>query len=145
MLFRSTLGVNGGYTQKDVTEVARVFTGWTIKQPRQGGGFEYEGRMHEPGDKIVLGQTIPQGGEGEGKKVLEMLARHPATAKFISTKLAQRFVSDNPPPALVERMAQTFLKSDGDIRGRSPVRCGWPRPPRGRPGSRRSERGKSQP
>ncbi|MGH9493043.1 MAG: DUF1800 family protein [Terriglobales bacterium] len=111
-----TLGVNGGYTQKDVTEVARVFTGWTIKQPRQGGGFEYEGRMHEPGDKVVLGQTIEQGGEGEGKKVLEMLARHPSTAKFVSTKLAQRFVSDNPPPALVERMAQTFLKSDGDIR-----------------------------
>lgn len=111
-----TLGVNGGYTQKDVTEVARVFTGWTIKQPRQGGGFEYEGRMHEPGDKIVLGQTIHDGGEGEGKKVLEMLARNPATAKFISTKLAQRFVSDAPPPALVDRMAQTFLKTDGDIR-----------------------------
>ncbi len=111
-----TLGVNGGYTQKDVTEVARVFTGWTIRQPRQGGGFEYEGRMHEPGDKGVLGQTIPDGGEGEGKKVLEMLARHPATAKFISTKLAQRFVSDAPPPALVDRMAQTFLKTDGDIR-----------------------------
>jgi len=111
-----TLGVNGGYTQKDVTEVARVFTGWTIRQPRQGGGFEYEGRMHEPGDKVVLGQTIPDGGEGEGKKVLEMLARNPATAKFVSTKLAQRFVSDAPPPALVDRMAQTFLKSDGDIR-----------------------------
>jgi uncharacterized protein (DUF1800 family) len=68
-----TLGVNGGYTQKDVTEVARVFTGWTIRQPRQGGGFEYEGRMHEPGDKVVLGQTIPDGGEGEGKKVLEIM------------------------------------------------------------------------
>lgn len=111
-----TLGVNGGYTQKDVTEVARVFTGWTIKQPRQGGGFDYEGRMHEPGDKVVLGQTIHDGGEAEGKKVLEMLARNPATAKFISTKLAQRFVSDAPPPALVDRMAQTFLKHDGDIR-----------------------------
>jgi uncharacterized protein (DUF1800 family) len=111
-----TLGVNGGYTQKDVTEVARVFTGWTIKQPRQGGGFDYEGRMHEPGDKVVLGQTIHDGGEGEGKKLLEMLARNPATAKFISTKLAQRFVSDAPPPALVDRMAQTFLKTDGDIR-----------------------------
>jgi uncharacterized protein (DUF1800 family) len=111
-----TLGVNGGYTQKDVTEVARVFTGWTIRQPRQGGGFDYEGRMHEPGDKVVLGQTIHDGGEGEGKKVLEMLARNPATARFVSTKLAQRFVSDAPPPALVDRMAQTFLKSDGDIR-----------------------------
>jgi uncharacterized protein (DUF1800 family) len=111
-----TLGVNGGYTQKDVTEVARVFTGWTIKQPRQGGDFDYEGRMHEPGDKVVLGQTIHDGGEGEGRKVLEMLARNLATAKFISTKLAQRFVSDAPPPALVDRMAQTFLKTDGDIR-----------------------------
>ena len=111
-----TLGVNGGYTQKDVTEVARVFTGWTIKQPRQGGGFEFEGRMHEPGDKVVLGQTIHDGGESEGKNVLELLARNPATAKFVCTKLAQRFVSDAPPPALVERMAQTFLKTDGDIR-----------------------------
>jgi uncharacterized protein (DUF1800 family) len=111
-----TLGVNGGYTQTDATEVARVVTGWTLTQPRQGGGFQYEGRMHEPGDKVVLGQTIHDGGEGEGKKVLEMLARNPATAKFISTKLAQRFVSDAPPPALVDRMAQTFLKTDGDIR-----------------------------
>jgi len=111
-----TLGVNGGYTQKDVTEVARVFTGWTIKQPRQGGGFQFEGHMHEPGDKVVLGQTIHDGGESEGKNVLEMLARNPATAKFVCTKLAQRFVSDAPPPALVDRMAQTFLKTDGDIR-----------------------------
>jgi uncharacterized protein (DUF1800 family) len=111
-----TLGVNGGYTQADVTQVARVFTGWTIKEPRRGGGFEFEERMHEPSDKIVLGQSIHSDGEGEGKKVLEMLAKHPSTAKFISTKLAQRFVSDTPPPALVDRMAQTFLKSDGDIR-----------------------------
>jgi uncharacterized protein (DUF1800 family) len=111
-----TLGVDGGYTQADVTEVAKVFTGWTMQQPRRGGSFTFDGRMHEPGDKMVLGQKISGGGEGEGKKVLEMLARHPATAKFISTKLAQRFVSDNPPPALVERMAQTFRKTDGDIK-----------------------------
>jgi len=111
-----TLGVNGGYTQKDVTEVARVFTGWTIKDPRQGGEFAFDERRHEPGSKVVLGQKISENGEKEGLKVLEMLSRHPSTARFISRKLAMRFVSDNPPDALVERMAQTFLKSDGDIR-----------------------------
>jgi uncharacterized protein (DUF1800 family) len=111
-----TLGVNGGYTQKDVTEVARVLTGWTLKQPRQGGGFIFEERMHEPGDKYVLGHRIKPGGEKEGREVLHLLAHHPATAKFISTKLAICFVSDNPPPALVNRMSQTFLKKDGDIR-----------------------------
>src|SRR5438132_2820569 len=111
-----TLGVNGGYTQKDVTEVARVLTGWTLKQPRQGGGFTFEARMHEPGDKFVLGHRIKPNGEKEGLEVLHILAHHPSTAKFISLKLATRFVSDNPPPALVDRMAQTFLKKDGDIR-----------------------------
>jgi uncharacterized protein (DUF1800 family) len=111
-----TLGVDGGYTQKDVTEVAKVFTGWTIRQPRQGGDFEFNARMHEPGKKHVLGHEIKEGGEGEGRQVLELLARHPATARFISRKLAMRFVSDNPPEALVERMAKTFEKSDGDIR-----------------------------
>ena len=111
-----TLGVNGGYTQKDVTEVARVFTGWTLKQPREGGGFTYEQRLHEPGDKMVLGHRIKPKGENEGREVLHLLARHPSTAKFICTKLAMRFVSDNPPPALVDRMTQTFLKKDGDIR-----------------------------
>ena len=110
-----TLGVNGGYTQKDVTEVARVFTGWTLKQPKQGGGFTFEERMHEPGDKIVLGHRIKSNGEKEGREVLQLLARHPSTAKFICTKLATRFVSDNPPPALVDRMSQTFLKKKGDI------------------------------
>src|SRR5438876_8776925 len=111
-----TLGVNGGYTQKDVTEVARCLTGWTLKQPKQGGGYTFEERMHEPGDKSVLGHRIKSGGEKEGREVLHILARHPSTAKFISTKLAIRFVSDNPSPALVDRMAQTFLKKDGDIR-----------------------------
>src|SRR5256712_4430935 len=110
-----TLGVNGGYTQKDVTEVARVFTGWTLKQPKQGGGFTFEERMHEPGDKIVLGHRIKCNGEKEGREVLHLLARHPATAKFICAKLAMRFVSDNPPPTLVDHMAQTFLKKKGDI------------------------------
>ncbi len=111
-----TLGVNGGYTQKDVTEVARVFTGWTLKQPREGGGFYFDERKHEPGAKVVLGHRIKTVGEKEGREVLHLLARNPATAKFICTKLAVRFVSDNPPPALVDRMAQTFLKKDGDIR-----------------------------
>ena len=110
-----TLGVNGGYTQRDVTEVARVLTGWTLKQPRQGGGFVFEERMHEPGEKRVLGHRIKSGGEKEGREVLRILAHHPSTAKFISTKLAMRFVSDDPPPALVDRMAQTFLKKNGDI------------------------------
>jgi len=111
-----TLGVNGGYTQEDVTEVARVLTGWTLKQPRQGGGFVFEERMHEPGEKRVLGHRIKSSGEKEGREVLHILAHHPSTAKFISTKLAMRFVSDDPPPALIERMTQTFLKKDGDIR-----------------------------
>jgi uncharacterized protein (DUF1800 family) len=111
-----TLGVNGGYTQRDVTEVARVLTGWTIDQPQKGGGFKFEEKMHEPGTKIVLGHKIKQHGEKEGIEVLHLLAHHPSTARFISTKLAMRFVSDDPPPALIDEMAQTFLKKGGDIR-----------------------------
>ncbi len=111
-----TLGVNGGYTQKDVTEVARVLTGWTLKPPKDGRGFTFDERRHEPGDKVVLGHRIKPNGEKEGLEVLHLLAHHPSTAKFVCTKLAMRFVSDNPPPALVDRMAQTFLKKDGDIR-----------------------------
>src|SRR5271165_2496506 len=111
-----TLSVNGGYSQKDVTEVAKAFTGWTIEQPRKGGDFRYEPRMHEPGDKFVLGHRIKQNGEQEGLEVLHLLAHNPKTAHFISQKLAMRFVSDDPPAALVDRMTQTFLKKDGDIR-----------------------------
>ena len=112
-----TLGVDGGYTQKDVTEVARCFTGWTIDRPQQGGKFTFNPRMHDNGEKVVLGVTIPAGGgESDGEKVLDILAHHPSTAHFISKKLAIRFVADNPPEALVARMAQTFLKTDGDIR-----------------------------
>jgi uncharacterized protein (DUF1800 family) len=110
-----TLGVNGGYTQADVTQVAKVFTGWTVEQPLRGGGFQFEERRHEPGSKTVLGKKISEGGEREGREVLHMLATNPATAAFISNKLAVRFVSDTPPPALVNRMAKTFLASDGDI------------------------------
>jgi len=111
-----TLGVNGGYTQHDVTEVARVFTGWTLETPYQGGGFIYRPRLHEPGDKVVLGHHIKEAGESEGMEVLNLLASQPATARFISTELAQRFVSDNPPPTLIDAMAKTYLKTDGDIR-----------------------------
>jgi uncharacterized protein (DUF1800 family) len=112
-----TLGVDGGYTQKDVTEVARCFTGWTIKNPQAGSTFTYNDRVHDKGEKIVLGMTIPAGGgKDDGEKVLDILARHPSTARFISKKLAQRFVADNPPQALLDRMAKTFLDTNGDIR-----------------------------
>jgi uncharacterized protein (DUF1800 family) len=111
-----TLSVNGGYSQKDVTEIAKVFTGWTIDQPKNGGGFRFDPRMHEPGNKTILGHKIKGNGEKEGLEVLRLLARHPKTAHFISQKLAMRFVADDPPPALVDRMTHTFLKKHGDIR-----------------------------
>lgn len=105
-----------GYTQKDVTEVAKVLTGWTIERPAMGAEYQFEERRHEPGAKQVLGKTIHEDGEKEGRQVLHMLATSPATAEFISNKLAVRFVSDTPPEALVERMAKSFLASDGDIK-----------------------------
>ena len=112
-----TLGVQGGYTQKDVHEIARAFTGWTITQPRQGGEFRFDPRMHDDGEKRVLGVTIPAGGgQKDGERVLDILAKHPSTAKFIATKLARRFVADQPPQALVDRAAARFRETDGDIR-----------------------------
>jgi uncharacterized protein (DUF1800 family) len=111
-----TLGVDGGYTQKDVTEVARCFTGWTIEKPREIAQFKFDEKVHDPAPKVVLGKKIHGGGMKDGEQVIDLLTKHPSTAKFISTKLARRFVSDNPPPALVERMAKTFQKSGGDIR-----------------------------
>jgi uncharacterized protein (DUF1800 family) len=112
-----TLGVDGGYTQQDVTEVARAFTGWTIDRPRLGGGFTFNKRLHDDGQKIVLGHIISRGGgERDGEEVLDLLAKHPSTARFIATKLARRFVSDTPPPALVDRVAARFRETDGDIR-----------------------------
>ena len=111
-----TLGVDGGYTQKDVTEVARCFTGWTIDKPRQYADFKFDDRLHDPDPKTVLGKKIHAGGMKDGEQVIDLLVHHSSTAKFISTKLARRFLSDTPPPALVNRMTQTFQSSDGDIR-----------------------------
>ncbi len=112
-----TLGVDGGYTQKDVQEVARCFTGWTLRNPRAGAEFFFGKFMHDDGEKTVLGKKIPAGGGvQDGYAVIHILATHPATAKFISTKLARKFVADNPSPALVNKMAQTFQKTEGDIR-----------------------------
>jgi uncharacterized protein (DUF1800 family) len=111
-----TLGVDGGYTQGDVVEVARAFTGWTIRLPRQGGGFRFEERWHAKGPKTVLRTRIDAGGERDGEGVLDLLASHPATARFIATKLARRFVADEPPPALVTRAAATFTATRGDLR-----------------------------
>jgi uncharacterized protein (DUF1800 family) len=105
-----------GYTQKDVTEVAKVLTGWTIDRPLRGGEYQFEPRRHEPGAKTVLGRTIEQSGEQEGLQVLHMLASSPATAEFVSRKLAVRFVSDNPPQSLVDRMAKSFETTHGDIK-----------------------------
>ena len=112
-----TLGVDGGYTQKDVQEIARAFTGWTIANPRQGGGFVFDPRMHDDGEKIVLGHKIKAGGgEHDGKDVLDILASHPSTARFIATKLARRFVADEPPASLVDRAAERFRDTKGDLR-----------------------------
>ena len=110
-----TLGVDGGYTQQDVVEVARAFTGWTIEGPRRPTFF-FAPPLHDNDSKLILGREITAGGMREGEQVLEMLCRHPSTARFISTKLVRRFVSDDPPPALVDRVARTFARSDGDIR-----------------------------
>ena len=110
-----TLGVNGGYTQADVTQVARVLTGWTIDRPVIDAQFTFNPNRHEPGTKKVLGKKIKDNGENEGRELLHMLASSPATAHFISRKLAVRFVSDDPPQALVDRMAKSYLSSGGDI------------------------------
>jgi uncharacterized protein (DUF1800 family) len=110
-----TLGVNGGYTQADVIQAARILTGWTIDRPQQGGGFIFAPMRHEPGTKVVMGQKFKEDGEMEGRELLHFLATRPATAQFLSRKLAIRFVGDDPPQALVDRMAKTYLSTDGDI------------------------------
>jgi uncharacterized protein (DUF1800 family) len=112
-----TMGVDGGYTQKDVQEVARCFTGWTIDQPQQRGQFVFRDWMHDNGEKVVLGHKIPAGGGiNDGEKVIDILVHHPSTAKFIATKLVRRFLSDHPPRSLVDRVAKVYTKTDGDIR-----------------------------
>lgn len=114
-----TLGVNGGYTQADVTSLARIITGWSIagRQAKLGeaGTFVFNANAHEPGDQVLLGKTFPDTGLNQGKDALLMLARHPSTARFIAFKLARHFVADNPPPPLVNRLAETFIKTDGDL------------------------------
>ena len=112
-----TLGVDGGYTQHDVMEVARCFTGWGIAAPRKGGAFEYNDKVHDKGQKLVLGHVIPAGGDmSDGLAVIDILSQHPRTARFISSQLARRFVADDPPPSLIAHMTKTFLKTKGDLR-----------------------------
>ncbi|HET7342927.1 MAG TPA: DUF1800 domain-containing protein [Methylomirabilota bacterium] len=111
-----TLGVDGGYTQRDVTEVARAFTGWTIERPRLDARFVFRPAMHDRGGKVVLGHVLRRGGERDGEDVLDLLARQPATARFVASKLVRRFVADDPPPALVERVAGVYAATGGDIR-----------------------------
>jgi uncharacterized protein (DUF1800 family) len=111
-----TLGVDGGYTQKDVQEVARALTGWTIDRTRQPVTFLFRRDQHDTNAKMVLGHLLPSGrGIEDGEEVLDILARHPSTARHIALKLARRLVSDDPPPALVDRAAETFTRTDGDI------------------------------
>ncbi len=112
-----TLGVDGGYTQNDVIAVARAFSGWTIYDPQKFAEFQFNPAVHDRKEKVVLGQTIPtMGGEQDALQVIDILVHHPSTARFLSKKLAQRFVADDPPQALVDRMASTFRKTDGDLR-----------------------------
>ena len=112
-----TLGVDGGYTQTDVTELARLLTGWSIMRPEQGAGFVFRAPLHDAGSKTVLGNVFPAGGGiEEGEKMIGILARHPSTAHHIAFQLCQRLVADVPPAALVDRVAKTFLATDGDLR-----------------------------
>src|SRR5260370_31830209 len=111
-----TLGVDGGYTQQDVVEVARCFTGWTIRNARTKPEFAFDDRVHDPQPKRVLGKKVHAGGIKDGEQVLDLLARHPHTARHIASELAQHFCSDNPPGAIVDRMALAFRKSGGDLR-----------------------------
>ncbi len=111
-----TLGVDGGYTQKDVQEVARAFTGWSIERPQRGGEFIFRPRMHDGGEKVVLGHKINARGIRDGELVIEILAKHPSTARFVSAKLVRRFVADQPPDSLVKHVAEVYRRTDGDIR-----------------------------
>ncbi|MEW5869000.1 MAG: DUF1800 domain-containing protein [Chloroflexota bacterium] len=110
-----TLGVGSGYTQQDVMELARCFTGWSVKEHFWRGEFFYDPARHDPGQKMVLGIVIAPAGQAEAEQILDKLARHPSTAHFIAAKLARRFIADDPPSAAVSRASQAFLDSDGDI------------------------------
>jgi len=113
-----TVGVGAGYTQSDVTSFAKVLTGWSFvhnDNPSESGRFRFNARAHEPGAQTVFGNTYANAGEAQGRAVLLTLARHPATARHIATKLARHFVADTPPPALVDRLAQAYTASDGDL------------------------------
>ncbi|HTO92233.1 MAG TPA: DUF1800 domain-containing protein [Candidatus Sulfotelmatobacter sp.] len=112
-----TLGVDGGYTQQDVTQAARILTGWGVDPPAKGGGFVYRDWAHDDGEKQVLGQRFPSGhGQDEGVKLLRMLARHPATMQHVVTQLCERLVSDDPPAGAVEAGVAAWKRSDGSIR-----------------------------
>jgi uncharacterized protein (DUF1800 family) len=111
-----TLGVDGGYTQNDVMQLARCLTGWSVKEHFWLGNFVFKEDQHEPGEKNVLGLAIQESGQSEAEQVIEHLALHPSTAKFISTKLARRFIADEPPQEIIEKAAQTFLATKGDIK-----------------------------
>jgi uncharacterized protein (DUF1800 family) len=110
-----TLGVDGGYTQQDVMELARCLTGWTVKDHFWLGDFVFKEDLHDTGTKNVLGLVIPNAGIKEAEQVIEMLVKHPSTARFIATKLSRRFIADEPPQAIIEKAAQTFLNTKGDI------------------------------
>src|SRR5882757_10836182 len=115
-----TLGVRSVYTQEDVTRFANVITGWTLvgmrEDPARGGEFEFNARTHQPGAQMVIGKSYPDTGVEQGRAVLAALARHPATAKHVAAKLARHFIADEPPPALVERLAKRFLATQGDLK-----------------------------
>jgi uncharacterized protein (DUF1800 family) len=112
-----TVGVDAGYTQQDVIEMAECLTGWTVREPRRDPEFVFKPEFHDEGKKVVMGHTFNYGGERDGEEALAMLAKDPHTAKFIATELARHFVSDTPPAALVARMAKSYESSGGDIRG----------------------------
>ena len=112
-----TLGVNGGYTQEDVIGLAKIITGWTVKPARQGGGgYQFIQYVHEPGTHKLLGKSYSQKGESQGIAALNNLARHPSTARFIATKMAQHFISDTPPERCIKKLEKTFLNTGGDLR-----------------------------
>jgi uncharacterized protein (DUF1800 family) len=115
-----TLGVGGGYTQEDVTSLARIITGWTFagRKAQLGtpGSFAFNANAHEPGPQVLLGKTYAAGGVEQGEAALSDIARHPSTAKFVATKFVRHFVADDPPPALVAHLQEVFTRSDGDLK-----------------------------